>query len=347
MSKIKILHVMAGGDVGGAETFFQEGVIALQQQAELEQAVLTRPVPTRIAALREAGVNTHTARFHGWFRWPTKRALKKLVAEFKPDLIQYWMGRAGQYAITGTHKNIAWYGGYYNRQKRFATCSHHVVVTEDLQRHVIATGADPKDVRVIYTIAGFSSDVTAIPRAEFDTPDDAPVFLALARLHWKKGLDILLQAAAKVPSAYIWIAGDGPLKEELHKQAQELGMMERVRFLGWRNDRERLLKAADVCVFPSRYEPFGTVMIDAWAMRVPLIAAASQGPAAYVKNEENGLLIPVDDTDALAQAMQRCIDDKALCDKIVAGGWDTYQRDFTKEAFRRKSVALYQELAAS
>lgn len=347
MAKIKILHVMAGGDVGGAENIFLEDVLALQEHPDLEQAVLTRPAKERLKAFAHANVNTRTARFSSWFPWPTRFAMTKLVKDFQPDIIQYWMGRAGQYAVTGTHKNIAWYGGYYNRKKRFSTCSHHIVLTKDLYRHVVESGADPKTVKIIHTIANFPDQIEAQPRAELDTPADAPVFLALARLHWKKGLDVLLKALVKVPTAYAWIAGDGPLKDELHALAHELGVMDRVRFLGWRHDRERLLKSADVCAFPSRYEPFGTVMVDAWAMRVPLIAAASQGPAAYVENEVNGLLIPMDDVDALATAMQRCIDDKALCAKMVSGGWQTYQRDFTKQAFWDNSLTFYHDVIAS
>ena len=349
--KIKILHVMAGGDVGGAENIFLEDVLALNTHPDIEQRVLTRPVTARVDALRAAGIITRTAKFPGFFGWATRFALRRLANEFQPDIIQYWMGRAGEYAIpstkTETHKNVAWYGGYYNRKKRFGLCSHHIVLTKDLYRHVVESGAAPETVKIIHTIADFPDDIEAQPRAELNTPDDAPLFLALARLHWKKGFDILLRALVKVPAAHVWIAGDGPLRQTLHDMAHEQGVAERVRFLGWRNDRERLLKAADFCVFPSRYEPFGTVMVDSWAMNVPLIAASAQGPAAYVENEKNGLLIPVDDVDALAKAMQRLIDDKDLCAKIVAGGAATYRKDFTKAAFLDNSVAFYRDVIAA
>ncbi len=351
MKKLKILHVMAGGDVGGAENIFLEDVLALNDHPEMEQAVLTRPVLERINPLRAANILTRTAPFSGWFRWPTRFALRKLINEFKPDVIQYWMGRAGEYAVPSTtketHKNVAWYGGYYNRKKRFSLCSHHVVLTKDLYRHVVETGAAPDTVKIIHTIANFPAEITPQSRAELNTPEHAPLFLSLARLHWKKGFDVLLRAMKQVPDAYVWIAGDGPLRASLEDVARIQGVADRVRFLGWRHDRERLLKAADVCVFPSRYEPFGTVMVDAWAMHVPLIAAASQGPAAYVENEKNGLLIPVDDADALAKAMQRCIDDKALCARMVAGGAATYQQHFTKEAFLTASFDFYRQVVAA
>ena len=110
------------------------------------------------------------------------------------------------------------------------------------------------------------------------TPAGATVLLALSRLHEKKGLDVLLRALAELPGCVAWIAGDGPLEADLKALAAKLGVADRARFLGWRSDRGALLRAADICVLPSRWEPFGTVMLEAWAAGMPLVAAASQGP---------------------------------------------------------------------
>lgn len=342
--KLRILHIMAGGAVGGAENIFLENVVALAECPELEQMVVTRPVPFRLQQLAQNGVPTLTASFNPWWPFGTRAAIKQAIKQHKPHIVQYWMGRAGQFAVSGAHINVAWYGGYYNRAKRFATCQHHVVMTRDLERHVVASGAKPQDVSVLHSFASFPDNITPQDRAELDTPQDATLLLGLARLHVKKGFDVLLEALVQLPNCYAWIAGDGPLRDVLHKQAETLGVANRVRWLGWRNDRERLLKAADICVFPSRYEPFGTVMVDAWAMNVPLVAAASQGPKAYVRNADNGLLIPTNDVPALVQAVQQLQADKNLCAKIVAGGAADYAAHFSKAAFQKNAVALYQHI---
>ncbi|MGB2178294.1 MAG: glycosyltransferase family 4 protein, partial [Hyphomonas sp.] len=96
---------------------------------------------------------------------------------------------------------------------------------------------------------------------------------------------------------------------ELRAHCKRLNLDDRVRFLGWRNDRGALLAACDVVAFPSRYEPFGTVTVDAWAASRPLVAADAVGPAAYVKDGENGVLIPKNDVDALANALSKVISD--------------------------------------
>ena len=274
---IRILHVMAGGDVGGAENIFLEDVMALADAQGLTQAVVTRPVPHRVDNLCAKNIPVYMAGFSRWWRWPTKRVLRKAINEFKPDIIQYWMGRAGQFSVTGSHVNVAWYGGYYKRTERFGDCTHHIVLTRDLYRHVLESGAAPEDISIIHTMAAFPEQVTPTDRATLNTPADAVVLLGLARLHWKKGFDVLIKALVDLPQCVAWIAGDGPLKVELHELARTTGVADRVRFLGWRNDREQLLAACDIVAFPSRYEPFGAVTVDAWAMKKPLVVADAQG----------------------------------------------------------------------
>jgi glycosyltransferase involved in cell wall biosynthesis len=170
--------------------------------------------------------------------------------------------------------------------------------------------------------------------------------VALARLHWKKGLDTLLEATAKVPGLYAWIAGEGPIASDLKVQCSKLGLDDRVRFLGWRNDRGALLAACTFVAFPSRYEPFGTVTVDAWAASRPLVAADAVGPAAYVENGVSGLLVPKDNADALAAAMSRVINEPGLAERLVKGGRAAYESQFTRAAFVRDSLAFYERVIA-
>ncbi|MDP3459003.1 MAG: glycosyltransferase, partial [Hyphomonas sp.] len=241
-------------------------------------------------------------------------------------------------------RSIAWYGGYY-KLARFRTCEWHVGLTIDLLRHIREQGVSEDRSAIIHTYADFQG-TEPVARASLTTPEGVPVALALARLHEKKGLDTLLDAASRLPDLHVWIAGEGPLEAELKAQSARLGLDHRVRFLGWRNDRGALLAACDVVAFPSRYEPFGTVTVDAWAASRPLVAADAVGPAAYVKDGVNGLLVPKNDVAALAAALGRVIYDKALAQKLVAGGRASYEAQFTKAAFQRDSLAFYEKVRA-
>lgn len=343
---MRILHVMAGAPEGGAENIMLESTLALAE-AGVRQAVVTRPDNAwRISRLREAGVAVTTASFSRIWSLPTRRAIQSAIEAFKPDVIEYWMGRAGQFApARWRDRSIGWYGGYYKRS-RFRNCDWHVGLTRDLLRHIRDQGVDADHSAIIHTYADFEG-APAADRSILETPPDAPLALALARLHPKKGLDTLLEATAQVPELHVWIAGEGPIEAELKSQCARLGLEQRVRFLGWRNDRGALLAASTFVAFPSRYEPFGTVTVDAWAAGRPLVAADAVGPAAYVENETSGLLVPKDDPAALAAAMKRVISESGLAARLVEGGRASYEAQFTKAAFVRDSLALYEQIRGS
>lgn len=337
---MKILHVMAGADRGGAETFFQDSLVALHDDA-IQQAVVTRDNHDhKIALIRDRNIPFHTAGFHKLWRFPTAAKIRSMANAFHPDIIQYWMGRAGSYGIRTDAVNVAWYGGYYKPQ-RFCFADVHVGVTRDIADHIIAQGVPADRVFVLHTYAEFPAE-KPVSRAEFDTPDDVPLLLALSRLHWKKGLDVLLKSMVSIPQAYLWIAGSGPLEKELKKLCTDLKLDDRVRFLGWREDRGALLEASDLCVFPSRYEPFGTVTVEAWGRGVPLVAAKAAGPKAFIDHGENGLLVDIDDVDGLSGAILQILNDTALFEKLRAGGLKAYEQGFTKKVFQKNARDFYE-----
>lgn len=339
---MKILHAMAGADVGGAETFFVDGIEGIHELG-VEQRVITRfNNDHKIQKIRGCGIEPKQASFHNLWRFPTAQTLKKEIKDFQPDIVHHWMGRAGSFGVKGKHVNIGWYGGYY-KPKRFKHCDYHVAVTQDIVNHIIAQGVPADRAKLLHIYAEFEQGI-AIDRSEFDTPNDVPLLLSLSRLHTKKGLDTLLNAMVKIPDAYLWIAGSGPLEQELKAQMKDLKLENRVRFLGWRNDRENLLATADICVFPSRYEPFGAVVIEAWGTQTPLVTAKAAGPKAYVKNEENGLIVDIDSVDQLADAVNRVIQDDTLKKEIVKNGIKHYNENFTRDVFKQNVKELFEHV---
>ncbi len=149
-------------------------------------------------------------------------------------------------------------------------------------------------------------------RAEFQTPQAAPLAVALGRLHRNKGLDVLIRAAAAIPELFVWIAGEGPEANALRRLSRDRGVADRIRFLGWRSDRAALFAAADLCVYPSREEPFGNVVVEAWSCGVPLIATRTPGPSWLIRDNEDAILAPVDDVAALAEAIRILLDFAAV-----------------------------------
>ncbi|MEX0758711.1 MAG: glycosyltransferase, partial [Tistlia sp.] len=290
------------------------------------------------------GLEPEQLRFGGPLDLATRWRLRRLVAEWRPDVALSWMSRASAMMPPGPHLKLARIGGYYD-PKYFRGCDHLLCITPQLVERYAGLGW-PRE-RLHY-MPNFSTlgDEPALPRAALGTPEDAPLLLSLGRLHPAKGLDTLLQALALEPRAHLWLAGDGPSRGALEALAAELGVAERVRFLGWRADKSALLRACDLCVFPSRSEAFGTVIAEAWAHRRPLVAAAADGPRAFVEDGRTGLLVPIDDAAALAAAIGRLLDDPGLAESLAEAGHRRYLAEFTEAACVARYRALFERLGA-
>jgi glycosyltransferase involved in cell wall biosynthesis len=238
------------------------------------------------------------------------------------------MSRATQLCPRGDFVHVARLGGYYDL-KYYRRCDHLIGNTRDIVTYLVRAGW-PED-RAHY-LPNFVPEMTApaIDRASLKTPGAAPLALALGRLHENKGFDVLLEAVARAPGLFLWLAGEGPLRAALEAQAARLEIASRVRFLGWREDAGALLAAADMLVCPSRHEPLGNVVIEAWAAGRPVVAAASAGPAALIRDGETGLLVPLEDADALAQAMTRLAQDGTLRSQLAAAGRAAHAAEYSE-----------------
>ena len=343
---MKIMHVMASRALGGAETYSTDVMLSLHQ-AGVQQSIVMHARAPRFADMKKAGLRLFPEIFSVPFLFWQRRVLRQLIENERPDVVVCWMRRAGSLASMphgGKMPHIiGWFGGYYN-PKKFTACVDFVGVTRDIAAHMVTSGVPAQHAHFIPTFPDIT-DAPALSRASLNTPDNTKVLLALSRLHPKKGLDTLLTALRDLPDCILWLAGDGPDKAKLEALAEQLGVASRVRFLGWRTDRAALLRAADVCVLPSRYEPFGTVILEAWAARVPFVACRSAGPAAHVTDGENGLLVEIDDATGLAAALRRACDDAALRARLIENGYKTYASTYTREAVTRQWLDLFHKIS--
>jgi len=341
---MKILHTMAGGQAGGAEMAYVDLVIA-QHQSGMDVIAACRPNNQRVPLLRDAGVTVYELPFGGVFDFKTARGLKKIIREEDITHVQCWMSRASKLTpkIDGVHK-IARLGGYYNL-KYYTDVDHFIGNTPDICRWLHEDqGIDQNKITHINNFAELEPITDPLHKSDFDTREDQFAFLAMARLHDVKGLDIALEALAKVPDAILWIAGDGPEEKKLRQLSYDLKLTSRVRWLGWRTDRSALLDICDAVSFPSRFEPFGGTFAQAWASKRPLVTTASQGPSQYVTHEKDALVSPIDDADALAINMQRIIDDQFLARGLVREGFDAFKLQFKRQNIIKNYEKLYNSL---
>ena len=165
---------------------------------------------------------------------------------------------------------------------------------------MIPNGIDPDDLQ-----PRTPAELTRL-RAEFAAPDEKLVLL-IGRLVYEKGFQLALEAMPRVieeaPGTRFLVAGSGTHEAELHRQAEELGLMEHGTFLGWIGDDvlHSLYRIADLIVVPSIYEPFGLVALEAMASGCPCIVADTGGLREVVPHEEAGLRFRAHDPEALAE----------------------------------------------
>lgn len=170
-------------------------------------------------------------------------------------------------------------------------------------------------------------------------------FGSVGRLVCIKGYDLLLRAfaplAREFPRVGLALIGDGSEEVALRALCLELGIGEQVAFCGWRTDARNLLRAFDVCVFPSRAEGFGLAIAEAMAAGRPVIAAQVGGVPELV--EQDALLVPPDDEHALTLALRRLHDDAALRDSMGAALHARWQAKFSPAQFAQRLQGYVRE----
>ncbi len=344
----RVLNLMAGAAHGGAEAFFERLVAALGR-AGLEQRVAIRRDAGRARRLRSAGIEPLELAFGGPLDLSTPFALAAQMRAFAPDVALAFMSRAAaklppRWMGSARTVRVGRLGGYYDL-KYYRRCDRLIANTRGILDWVVQQGWPAAKVDYLPNFVDAVRQPAAA-RADVATPEDVPLLLALGRLHANKAFDVLLDALARVPKAHLWIAGTGPLEGELKAQVARLGIAPRVRFLGWRQDAPALIAACDAVVCPSRHEPLGNVVIEAWAHGKPVVAAASAGPSALVRHGENGLLAAVDDAGALAGALGDVLGDAALARRLALAGEAAYQAEFTEGAVVRRYLDYFDAVKA-
>ncbi|OIN87772.1 MAG: hypothetical protein AUJ12_00610 [Alphaproteobacteria bacterium CG1_02_46_17] len=343
---MRIMQVMAGAAVGGAEAAFEDLCLALSGHQDVELcAVLRDNNDERLGKLASAGIKIHTVPFGGIFDVYSSWKMKQLIRNFQPQIVQTWMSRASQKTPAAGKANsylkFSRLGGYYSL-KYYKTTDYFVANTPDILNYLVREGIDECHARHINNFTTAEQVTSPVNRSDLQTPKDAFVVLALARYHPVKALDILIRAAEKIENCHVWLAGMGPLEEDLKKLAADLKIENRIHFLGWRSDRAALLEAADVCAVPSRFEPFGNTFIQAWAQKTPLVSSKSEGPMQYIRDGEDALMFDIDDVAGLTECLEKLRTNPDLGHKLVQAGFSRFEQEFSKEKTLKAYLDYYQ-----
>ena len=312
---IRSIHAIGSPKLGGAERFFVRLVNALTADGYTSAAVL------RHGSALTAELAPEVPRVHAGMRNSldllTVRTIRAMVREHRPDVVQTYLGRASWLTRVPRRSetmHVARLGGYY-RPNSYRHADAWVANTRGIRDHLLQHGF-PADR--VFHVSNFAEApdrprdpaAVAATRAELGIPDDARVVFALGRFRPSKGFADLLEAFATLPREihhrplYLVIAGDGELRDELHAQAERLGIARRVRWTGWATKPDAYYAAADLFVCPSRIEHLGNVILEAWGQQVPLVSTRTRGAEELVEDGRTGLLVEAENPARMASVLE-------------------------------------------
>lgn len=195
----------------------------------------------------------------------------------------------------------------------------------------------------------FSSSSRSVARETLGVPAEALVFGTVGRLVPVKDHATLLQAFAHVSrdriDALLLVSGEGPLRAPLLARARELGVDDRVRFLGHRQDVETVLAALDVFVLSSVSEGLSNTILEAMASGLPVVATRVGGADELVLDGETGLLVPPAAPDAMAAALRQLVANERGRRSMGTAARDRAEREFALSTMVERYDTLYVDLA--
>ena len=166
--------------------------------------------------------------------------------------------------------------------------------------------------------------ISAEEKKQLGITDSSPVIGTVGRMVTEKGQIYLVSALTRLKSIFPGLiclfVGEGPLLSTLKTAARESGVADVCKFIGVHDDLENVYPVMDLFVLPSIREPFGLVLLEAMASGVPVIATNSGGPLDFIKNGENGVLVPEKDAAALALAIGELLDDDKKKEQVAMMG---------------------------
>ena len=179
--------------------------------------------------------------------------------------------------------------------------------------------------------------------------DNEKIILFMGRLVYEKGVQHLIAAMPKILEGYhdakLIIAGKGGMIEELKAQANALGLGEKVYFAGYMNGKDvgKMYKAADISVFPSTYEPFGIVALEAMLAEIPIVVSDIGGLNEIVEHRETGMKSYAGNANSIADSILTLLYDKQLCANVVRKAKNKVRNEYNWNKIAQDTHFVYQK----
>lgn len=371
---MKVLHIISSSGMYGAEAVILN-VMRVMRDGPHQSALavfsnLSNPnQQLHEAALRE-GFESHLIPCQGQIDRKMIGAIRRLALAtgadvvhahgYKADIYVYFAFRKrGMPLVSTCH---TWYDTdrmvtLYGKLDRLVLRAYTrvVAVSDEVRQRLLDARVRPDRIRMVRNgidLRPFEAAVP-LPAAELGAPagGERPLVAGLVgRLSWEKGVDIFLPAAARVlaeePGVRFVVAGDGPDREKLERQIDELGIRQSVTLLGRREDMPAVYASLDVMVSASRQEGLPMAILEGMASARPMVASAVGELPKVVVDGQTGLLVPPENVEALAGAMRTLLRDGGLRARFGAAARKRIEDEYSAGRMTAEYVRVYEEAIA-
>jgi glycosyltransferase involved in cell wall biosynthesis len=360
---MNIAYIVTRADpIGGAQVHVRDMALAVREAGH-QATVLTSGSGPFVEDLRAQGTPVILMEHLSMPIAPLRdyrafREIQRVVAGLRPDLVAAHSSKAGTLArLAGRSLRIpvvftahGWaftpgvpgsHAALYRRIERLVgpLASRIITVSEFDRRLALEARIAPPD-RIVAVHNGIPDTDRAL-RA--DPTRSPPRLVMVARFMAQKDHRTLFQALAGLTD-HPWeldLIGDGPLMDETRRLAAELGLTERMQFLGQRKDVGAILAASQVFLLISNWEGFPLSTLEAMRSGLPVIASAVGGVDEAVRDGETGFLVPRGDVDALRARLGRLLTDPGLRGQLGSQGRRRFESSFTLDHSVRQTLAVY------
>ncbi len=368
---MRILHMMGGGDVGGAKTHIMTLVQALRERNEV-CLVSFRDGPFPQEA-KEKGI--HTVVIAGFNPLASAKAVRRVVAEFKPDVIHCHGAKANLIGaivrrsvripvLTTVHSDYRYdYLGNPLKQHTFGLINtvalrfldYHQAVADRMARTLISRGFDPERTFKIYNGMNFGDPVGEIDRAAYcreqwglDIAEDDILCGIAARLTQVKDFHTCIRgfagACKRCPKLRLLIAGTGEDEASLRALAEELGVSDRVTFCGWVSPVDKYFACLDINLLTSISETFPYSILEGVREGCATICSDVGGMSELIDSGENGYIFQPRDHETLAEQLVLLAQDADRRATFAARLYDKAVREFSLDTMCRTQEENYRAI---
>lgn len=358
------IHINTSFSWGGGE---QQTLYLLKGLSDegLRVLLVAQPGSPMADKAHKSGIKVEEIMMKGEFSLCAHRKLKKIISSFRPAFIQSHTAHAVTYgglvggksavkiAVRRVDYSIHRKSPFKLSSFKYTRLTDHIVcISKTIMNILLDDGIPGEKMSLIYSAIDPSRfagrpDPHAL-RVAFGLKEDETVIGNIASLKNYKGHDILIKAAKlvaeKTGKIRFVIVGDGPLKEDLSKQIKEIGLPDIITMSGFRNDVPELLSMFDVFVMSSRTEGLCTSILDAMASGTPVVATDAGGITELVQNGTNGIVVPKENPEELADAILCLANDPDKRKDLSIEGIRTVNRNFTVQRMVREYITLYRQL---